>query len=75
VADSTFSGFKEFLSDLGIREIASEIGANYETVRKWRARDRVPAEHWPKLLIAAQKRGHAVTSDTLMSWSSRNQAA
>lgn len=39
------------------RELAHEIGAPYENVRKWRQRSRIPPSAWIDIVQAAGARG------------------
>lgn len=39
------------------RELANELGVSAAAVRKWRARNRIPARYWPRLAQVAQRHG------------------
>lgn len=43
--------------------LAEDIGAKFETVRKWRQRDNIPAEWWLPVIDAAKARNLVLTSD------------
>lgn len=41
-------------------ELAQDVGANAEMVRKWEERKRIPADWWHDVAQAAQKRNYPV---------------
>lgn len=47
------------------KTLAADIGENYETVRKWRTRDSIPADRWLAVEQAARQRGLRVTLEQL----------
>lgn len=47
--------------------LASDLGVDYERVKKWRQRDSVPAEYWPGLVAAASERGFRLSLSELHS--------
>jgi hypothetical protein len=47
------------------RELASDLGKNYETVRKWRFRNNIPADYWMPIIDAGKKRRIRVTLESL----------
>lgn len=58
-------------------DLAKDVGAPVSRVIKWRTRNRVPAEYWRALLVAAEKREIAASPEMLVELSSRelNQPA
>ena len=48
------------------RALAEDLGVDYETVKKWRQRDSIPAAHWPALVKAARRRKVRVTLTLLV---------
>jgi hypothetical protein len=45
-----------------------------ETVRKWKARDRIPPEYWAPLIVVAQQAGHLeVTAQLLAEFAAKNE--
>jgi len=52
----------------GAAEVAAspEVATLPVTVRAWVARNRVPPEYWPGLIIIAGRKGLSVTADWLM---------
>lgn len=45
--------------------LADELGVDGIKVRKWRERDSIPPEHWPKVIKAAEKIGQKLTAEEL----------
>jgi len=51
-----------------IAECSRDVGQPYETVKQWRRRNSIPAEHWRAVIAAANaKQFQGVTLDALMS--------
>lgn len=48
------------------RIMATEIGEEYETVRRWRSRGRIPERAWPKIIEKAARREHFITAGKLL---------
>ena len=42
----------EIINDLGVSAVADATGSKLNTVRVWRARNRLPRKKWPELLRA-----------------------
>lgn len=49
-----------------IAELARDMGTDYETVRAWRRRERIPVEYWRDLLVAARGRRIKLSLDELV---------
>lgn len=47
-----------------LNDVATDVGARLVAVRKWRARNSIPAEYWLALVQAAERRG--ISGVTLM---------
>ncbi len=45
--------------------LAAELGAKPETVRKWRQRNRIPANRWLAVIRAAKKGGVDLTAEEM----------
>lgn len=58
-------------------ELANAVGAKIETARKWRQRDKIPAEWWGAVVEAARstKAGHDLTTDDLARIAARKREA
>ena len=51
-----------------IAEASRDVGQPYETVKQWRRRNSIPAEHWRAVIAAADaKQFQGVTLDALVS--------
>lgn len=50
----------------GSASVAEAIGQLPVTVRAWAARNRIPPEHWPALIVFAATKGVVVTAEWLM---------
>lgn len=46
--------------------MAIEIGEEYDTVRRWRSRGRIPERAWPKIIEKAARREHFITAGKLL---------
>jgi len=46
-------------------DLSADLGERYETVRKWRGRNRIPSEYWTRIVRAAKKRRLKVTIEML----------
>ena len=40
----------------GIQPVADSLGLDYQCVRAWRLRGRIPARHWPAVAELARRR-------------------
>lgn len=49
------------------RAMAADIDEDYETVRKWFQRRRIPERAWPKIIRKSAHTERPVTSDLLLS--------
>ena len=38
-------------------ELARDMGLSYDSIRKWRVRDKIPPANWTMLVLHAQRRG------------------
>jgi len=47
--------------------MAVDIGAQPDTVRKWRKFGRIPQDSWQVVIAAAAAKGHSITLDTFVS--------
>jgi len=51
----------------GQKDFADAVGANYEAVKKWHQRGRIPAAHWQIVIEAARERGWSdITAESLL---------
>lgn len=48
------------------RVMAAEIGEDYDTVRRWRSRARIPERAWPKIIEKAARREVFITAGKLL---------
>lgn len=48
------------------RVMAIDIGEEYDTVRRWRSRGRIPERAWPKIIEKAARREHFITAGQLL---------
>lgn len=48
------------------RVMADAIGGDYETVRKWLQRGRIPSHAWPAIINKSAEAGRPVTADDLL---------
>lgn len=48
------------------RVMATEIGEEYDTVRRWRSRARIPERAWSKIIEKAARREHLITAANLL---------
>lgn len=46
-------------------DLAADVGAKPDTVRKWRTRNRIPPEWWQPIIQAAETRGTRLTASEL----------
>jgi hypothetical protein len=46
--------------------MAIDIGEEYDTVRRWRSRGRIPERAWPKIIEKAARREILLTAGNLM---------
>lgn len=68
--------FKDLLDQWPSMEaLAGDVGATVHRVRKWRVRNRVPAEYWDALLRAAGEREIAATPELLVSLAAEQRDA
>lgn len=49
-----------------IQAMANDLDEKYDTVKRWRIRERIPATVWPKLIEKAARREHLVTATQLL---------
>lgn len=40
-----------------LNDLASDVGQRYETVKKWRQRNRIESKYWEAMVAAAEARG------------------
>lgn len=45
--------------------LSEDVGEAYVTVQQWYRRDRIPSRAWLKLVAAAERRGFAVSLESL----------
>jgi hypothetical protein len=55
--------------------LADDINENYQTVQKWRCRNRIPAEYWTRLVIAGNERRISISIDGLAKAAAAEKAA
>jgi len=48
------------------RSLAADIGEDYDTVRKWLLRGRIPERVWPAIIRRSANFAEPVTADKLM---------
>lgn len=51
--------------------LADDTGYKLARVQKWRARKAIPPNAWPKVLVAARRRGFEIDAETLVRISAR----
>lgn len=49
-----------------VRAMAADIGEDYDTVRKWFQRERVPERVWPAIIRKSAASERPVTADLLL---------
>lgn len=54
------------LEKLGMTRIAGTIGLRPVTIRAWKARNNIPAQHWPPVIALAASDGLPVSAEWLM---------
>lgn len=47
-------------------EFATEVGESHWTVLKWKQRQRIPSDAWPKVISAANRKGKNVSAGDLL---------
>lgn len=55
--------------------LARDVQEDVSTIRKWYRRNRIPVEHWAKLLEAARVRELPITADYLTRIADQRRAA
>lgn len=66
---ATPNSFAELIEQWpSVADFARETDQPYERAKQWRARDSIPPEHWPQVILAAAGRGHLVSADLFMKW-------
>lgn len=50
-----------------VRELADDLGIEYDTVLRWRLRGRIPEDSWDAVIHKAARRGILVTVNDLLS--------
>ena len=52
--------------------MAKALGMRVSTIQKWRDRDKIPPEHWPKVIGLAENNGRRLSADKLMRIAARS---
>lgn len=66
----------QIVARLGLRTVARALGhANHTTVQGWHDRDKIPSEHWPDLIQAAEREGWQLSLRDLLPSELKDQAA
>ena len=63
--------FSDVITAFGISQLADDIGAGYEQVRKEKNRNSLPAKYWKDVLAAAKRRGIKLTAEDLVKMAAR----
>jgi hypothetical protein len=49
-----------------LQAMADELNENYDTVKQWRTRGRIPSHAWPKIIEKAARHEKLVTAQQLL---------
>lgn len=66
---ANFSDLIEFCG--GASVLARKLNLRVNTVQKWKDRNSLPPEHWPRVIAIAESKGRKLTADRLMRMAAR----
>lgn len=56
-------------------EMANDLEMPYQTVAKWKQRERIPSESWGSVVAALKRRGHTLTFEQIAKINPPRQSA